>query len=84
MKPTALPLLVACVASPALAHHGVAGVGAAALEGPGAPVESASSAVLPEGRTLFYAKLDDARFKLKQTVVLARRKFRQMFILKNA
>jgi hypothetical protein len=63
MKPTALPLLVACVASPALAHHGVAGVGAAALEGPGAPVESASSAVLPEGRTLFYAKLDDARFK---------------------
>jgi hypothetical protein len=48
---------------PALAHHGVAGVGAAGLEGPGAPVESASSAVLPEGKTLLYAKLDDARFK---------------------
>lgn len=48
---------------PALAHHGVAGVGAAALEGPGAPVESASSAVLPAGKTLLYAKLDHAKFK---------------------
>ena len=48
---------------PAHAHHGVAGVGAAAVEGPGAPVESASSAVLPEGKTLLYAKLDHARFK---------------------
>ncbi|MCX8017924.1 MAG: hypothetical protein N2690_08525 [Rhodocyclaceae bacterium] len=47
----------------ALAHHGVAGIGAAALEGPGAPVESASSAVLPAGKTLFYAKLDHAKFK---------------------
>lgn len=47
----------------AFAHHGVAGVGAAALEGPGAPVESASSAVLPEGSTLLYAKLDHAKFK---------------------
>jgi hypothetical protein len=45
------------------AHHGVAGVGAAALEGPGAPVESASSAVLPAGGTLLYAKLDHAPFK---------------------
>ena len=47
----------------ALAHHGVAGVGAAALEGPGSPVESASSAVLPVGKTLLYAKLDHAKFK---------------------
>jgi hypothetical protein len=53
-----------CGASlPAFAHHGVAGVGAAALEGPGAPVESGSSAVLPEGKTLLYAKLDHAEFK---------------------
>lgn len=50
-------------ALPALAHHGVAGVGAASLEGPGAPVESASSAVLPAGKTLLYAKLDHAKFK---------------------
>lgn len=59
-------LLVACTAAlagPALAHHGVAGIGAAAIEGPGAPVESASSAVLPQGRTLAYLKLDHAKFK---------------------
>lgn len=51
------------IAFPVLAHHGVAGVGAAALEGPGAPVESASSAVLPAGKTLLYTKLDHAKFK---------------------
>lgn len=51
------------VATSALAHHGVAGVGVAALEGPGAPVESASSATLPAGKTLLYAKLDHAKFK---------------------
>jgi hypothetical protein len=48
------------------AHHGVAGAGshlAAALAGPGAPVESASSAVLPAGKTLLHAKLDHAKFK---------------------
>lgn len=48
---------------PAHAHHGVAGVGATALEGPGSPVESASSAVLPASKTLLYAKLDHAKFK---------------------
>lgn len=58
-------LLAIALLSPALvlAHHGVAGVGATALEGPGAPVESASSAVLPAGKTLLYAKLDHAKFK---------------------
>lgn len=58
-------LLAAVLLAPTfcLAHHGVAGVGAAALEGPGAPVESASSAVLPAGSTLLYAKLDHAKFK---------------------
>jgi hypothetical protein len=56
--------LLLTIGSPlAFAHHGVAGVGAAALEGPGAPVESASSSVLPEGRTLLYGKLDHASFK---------------------
>ena len=62
MKRIVLPLLLVATAMPALAHHGVAGVGAAALEGPGAPVESGSSAVLPEGKTLLYTKLDHARF----------------------
>lgn len=51
------------LATEAMAHHGVAGVGAAALDGPGAPIESATSATLPVGRTLAYLKLDDARFK---------------------
>lgn len=64
MKRLLAALLVpTLVATSALAHHGVAGVGAAALEGPGAPVESASSAILPEGKTLLYAKLDHAKFK---------------------
>lgn len=58
-----VPLGLLLGTTAAHAHHGVAGVGAAALEGPGAPVESASSAVLPEGKTLLYAKLDHAKFK---------------------
>jgi hypothetical protein len=51
------------LATPAFAHHGVAGVGAAAIEGPGAPVESSSSATLPVGKTLAYMKLDYANYK---------------------
>ncbi|HUQ26271.1 MAG TPA: transporter [Burkholderiales bacterium] len=47
----------------ALAHHGVAGVGAAGLNGPGAPIESANSATLPQGSTLGYMKLDHARYR---------------------
>lgn len=55
---------VACLlAQPALAHHGVAGVGAVGLQGPGAPIESAASSVLPEGGVLAYLKVDQARFK---------------------
>jgi hypothetical protein len=45
------------------AHHGVAGLGAAGLEGPGAPIESATSATLPEGKFLTYLKLDHARYE---------------------
>ena len=58
-----LALLMLFVTSAAYAHHGVAGVGSVGLEGPGAPVESASSAVLPEGKVLLYTKLDYANFK---------------------
>lgn len=61
-KAIALALLASGSVS-AWAHHGVAGVGAAALEGPGAPIESASSANLPEGKVLTLIKVDDARFK---------------------
>lgn len=47
----------------ALAHHGVAGLGAAGLHGPGAPIESTTSAVLPVGSNLLYAKLDYAKYE---------------------
>lgn len=55
--------LLCLLSAPVLAHHGVAGVGAAGLNGPGAPIESAASTVLPEGKALAYFKVDDARFK---------------------
>lgn len=50
-------------AGTAFAHHGVAGLGAAGLEGPGAPLESTASATLPAGTTLAYLKLDSARYE---------------------
>lgn len=63
MKLQLLTILSMFAAMPVLAHHGVAGVGAAAIEGPGAPIESASSATLPQGRTLTYLKIDHAKFQ---------------------
>lgn len=56
-------LLLTLATSPALAHHGVASLGIAGLEGPGAPVETSSSATLPAGSWLGYLKLDHARFR---------------------
>jgi hypothetical protein len=47
---------------PAAAHHGVASLGAAGLEGPGAPIETSSSSTLPKGGVLTYLKLDYASF----------------------
>jgi len=47
----------------AVAHHGVATLGAAGLEGPGAPIETSSSATLPRGSVLAYMKLDYASFE---------------------
>jgi hypothetical protein len=55
--------LLAVASTPAFAHHGVASLGAAGLEGPGAPVETSSSATLPEGKWLGLVKLDYAKFK---------------------
>jgi hypothetical protein len=49
------------LSAPALAHHGVASLGAAGLEGPGAPVETSSSATLPEGKWLGYLKVDHSQ-----------------------
>lgn len=62
--PAAVALSLFSVFSlPAWAHHGIAGVGAAGLHGPGAPIESAVSTVLPEGKTLVYLKVDHAQYK---------------------
>lgn len=49
----------------ARAHHGVASLGVAGLEGPGAPLETSSSATLPAGSVLAYTKLDYADFELR-------------------
>ncbi len=44
-------------------HHGVAALGAAGLEGPGAPLETSTSQTLPEKSFLLYYKMDYADFK---------------------
>jgi hypothetical protein len=45
------------------AHHGVASLGVAGLEGPGAPIESSSSSTLGKSDGLAYLKLEQVRFK---------------------
>ena len=45
------------------AHHGVASLGSVGLEGPGAPLETSSSATIPEGKWLLYLKLDHVKWK---------------------
>ncbi len=59
----ALTMAVLFNASLAFAHHGVASLGVAGLEGPGAPLETSNSATLPKGGALAYLKLDYAAFK---------------------
>ena len=54
-----------CLTATAHAHHGVASLGLAGLEGPGAPVETSSSATLPAGSWLVTTKLDFARFETR-------------------
>lgn len=49
-------------AHPALAHHGVASLGAASFDGPGAPIETSASATLPQGSWLGYLKVDHVKF----------------------
>jgi len=57
-------LLSLLLAASSEAHHGVASLGAAGLEGPGAPIETSNSATLPRHGVLIYLKLDYARFEL--------------------
>jgi hypothetical protein len=54
-------IIGALAVAPVWAHHGVASLGAAGLEGPGAPIETSSSATLPEGKWLGYLKVDHAK-----------------------
>ncbi|QOR61821.1 transporter [Sulfurovum sp. ST-21] len=48
----------------AYAHHGVASLGVAGLEGPGAPLETTSSATLPEGKFLVYTRAEYISYTL--------------------
>jgi hypothetical protein len=56
-------LLSLLLPAAARAHHGVASLGTAGLEGPGAPLETSSSATLPRNGILGYVKLDYADFE---------------------
>lgn len=56
-------LAAAAAAGPSFAHHGVASLGVAGLEGPGAPIETSNSATIPARKALFYSKLDYADFE---------------------
>jgi hypothetical protein len=56
-------LLSTALPSFAVAHHGVASLGVAGLEGPGAPIETSTSATLPRGSFLFCGKLDYASYE---------------------
>jgi hypothetical protein len=58
-----LPLFL-LAAFPVQAHHGVGTIGAAGLEGPGAPVETSISTTLPYRHFFAYTKLDYAQFEL--------------------
>ena len=60
MKKLLLPLTLA---STLFAHHGVASLGNAGLEGPGAPLETSSSATLPKNSVLLYYKLDHSEYE---------------------
>ncbi len=55
-------LFTLALTTAAFAHHGVASLSIAGLEGPGAPLETTSTATLPEGKMLSYAKIEDASY----------------------
>ncbi len=57
-------LVLLAIPSAALAHHGVASLGVAGVEGPGAPIETSTSATLPPRSVFGYLKLDYAKFEL--------------------
>ena len=56
-------LLLLLAPSVATAHHGIAALGVAGLEGPGAPLEVSTSLTLPRGGILTYFKFDHAEWE---------------------
>jgi hypothetical protein len=58
-----IALLLLLMPSAAAAHHGIASLGVAGLEGPGAPLETSTSMTLPRGSVLAYLKFDHARWE---------------------
>jgi hypothetical protein len=56
-------LVLALTPAVTAAHHGVASLGAAGLEGPGAPVVTSSAAPLPKGSGILYLKADYANYE---------------------
>jgi hypothetical protein len=67
MSPPRLPLAAAfaalLAAAPARAHHGVAGVGIAGAEGPGAGLETTSALPLPRRTLFFLAKVEHVPYQ---------------------
>ncbi|MFH1842129.1 MAG: transporter [bacterium] len=63
LLPVYLMILGLALACRVEAHHGVVSLGVAGLTGPGAPLETSSSATLPTGSWLGYLKLDHAIFE---------------------
>ncbi len=57
-----ISLLILALSTVVSAHHGVAALSIAGLEGPGAPLETTSTATLPEGKMLAYVKIEDASY----------------------
>jgi len=57
------------VGTMAWSHHGVASLGIAGLEGPGAPLETTSSAMLPKGMFLAYMRAEYISYKLNTSAV---------------
>jgi len=62
-----LALVLAAAANTAQAHHGMPTLGAISLDGPGAPVETSSSATLGESSWLVSLKMDHAKFETGRT-----------------
>jgi hypothetical protein len=62
--------VLALLALPARAHHGVAAVGLGGADGPGAALETSSPLTLPQGTLLLLGKLEEVRFRQRASPAL--------------